>query len=160
MPVTLRQCPVCDDPMVVRELYCATCDVTIRGEFEPGTAGPFSQLNDEQLAFLHLFGTSRGNMSDVERSLGVSYPTVRAKLDDLIGALASTPARQPVAAVSPPSPPSPPAAPSPPAHPVVPSPPAPEPALSTGRREILAKIAEGSISVEEGMALIKRLPEE
>jgi hypothetical protein len=153
VPVALRQCPVCDEPMVVRELYCSTCDITIRGEFEAGTAGPFSQLNDEQLAFLHLFVTSRGNMSDVERSLGVSYPTVRAKLDDLIGALTAEPER--VAPASPPSPPAPPV-PVPPAHP---SPPSPEPAPMPDRREILAKIADGSMSVEEGMALIRRLPE-
>lgn len=151
MPVALRQCPVCDEPMVVRELHCLTCDITIRGEFEPGAAGPFSQLNDEQLAFLHLFVTSRGNMSDVERSLGVSYPTVRAKLDDLIGALTDVPAPQVPAQQEPVQPPAP-AAPAPP--------PAPQATPTTGRREILAKIADGSMSVEEGMALIRRLPEE
>ena len=147
MPVALRQCPVCDEPMVVRELYCATCDVTIRGQFDPGSAGPFSQLNNEQLAFLHLFVTSRGNMSDVERSLGVSYPTVRAKLDDLIAALTET--------VPPPQPPAPP--------PVAPaSTPAPESTAvpSKSRREILAQISEGTLSVQEGMDLMKRLPEE
>lgn len=153
MPVALRQCPVCDEPMVVRELHCSTCDITIRGEFEPGSAGPFSQLNDEQLAFLHLFVTSRGNMSDVERSLGVSYPTVRAKLDDLIGALTAEPEH--AAPASPPSPPAPPV----PVPPAQPSPPSPEPAQMPDRREILAKIADGSMSVEEGMALIRRLPE-
>ena len=150
MPVALRQCPVCDEPMVVRELHCSTCDITIRGEFEPGAAGPFSQLNDEQLAFLHLFVTSRGNMSDVERSLGVSYPTVRAKLDDLIGALTDVPAPQVPAQPAP--------APVAPATPA--PPPAPQATPTTGRREILAKIADGSMSVEEGMALIRRLPEE
>jgi hypothetical protein len=151
VPVALRQCPVCDEPMVVRELHCKTCDITIRGEFSPGTAGPFSQLNDEQLAFLHLFVTSRGNMSDVERSLGVSYPTVRAKLDDLIGALTTS---------SPPEPPAP-VAPAPPSPPPVPVPaPAPQSVPSKSRREILAQISEGSISVEEGMERMKHLPEE
>jgi hypothetical protein len=137
--------------MVIRELHCTTCDITIRGEFSPGTAGPFSQLNDEQLAFLHLFVTSRGNMSDVERSLGVSYPTVRAKLDDLIGALTAPSSSEPSRPVSPPSPSSPP----------VPAPSsAPQPASSKSRREILAQISDGSISVEEGMERMKQLPEE
>ena len=151
MPIALRQCPVCDEPMVVREFYCPSCDVTIRGQFEPGAAGPFSHLNDEQLAFLHLFVTSRGNMSDVERSLGVSYPTVRAKLDDLIAALTESSAQ--------PQPPAPPAAP-PPVAPV--TAPAPETAAvpSQSRREILAKISEGTLSVQEGMDLMKQLPEE
>lgn len=142
MPVALHQCPVCNDPMVIRELYCSTCDVTIRGEFLPGSAGPFSQLNDEQLAFLHLFVTSRGNMSDVERSLGVSYPTVRAKLDDLIAALTESEAPEPPAPQLP-----------------SPAPQAPR-APTASRREILARISEGKLSVQEGMDLMKRLPEE
>ncbi len=133
--------------MVVRELYCSTCDVTIRGEFEPGSVGPFSQLNDEQLAFLHLFVTSRGNMSDVERSLGVSYPTVRAKLDDLITALTERDA---------PSPPARPMSSTPVARPVQETP----PAHSMNRREILGQIAEGKLSVQEGMELMKRVPGE
>lgn len=134
--------------MVVREFYCPACDVTIRGEFEPGSAGPFSQLSDEQLAFLNLFVTSRGNMSDVERSLGVSYPTVRAKLDDLITALTEREA------------PAPPAPPPPPAAPV--AQPAQETSVapSTSRREILAQISEGKLSVQEGMDLMKQLPGE
>ena len=152
MPVALRQCPVCDEPMVIRELHCTTCDITMRGEFSPGTAGPFSQLNDEQLAFLHLFVTSRGNMSDVERSLGVSYPTVRAKLDDLISALTATGPTAARALEEAPSQPPPPPIPAPvPSATQVPS---------RSRREILAQISDGSISVEEGMELMKRLPEE
>lgn len=149
MPIVLRQCPVCDDPMVVREFYCSRCDVMIRGEFEPGSAGPFGQLNDEQLAFLNLFVTSRGNMSDVERSLGVSYPTVRAKLDDLIAAL--TEREAPAAPPPPPPPVSPVAQPVPeiaPEHP------------SISRREILAQISDGTLSVQEGMDLMKQLPGE
>lgn len=153
MPVALRQCPVCNEPMIIRELHCSSCDVTIRGEFLPGSAGPFSHLNDEQLAFLHLFVTSRGNMSDVERSLGVSYPTVRAKLDDLIGALATSASAQPRGEEAPaPSPPPPPQV-------VVPASP-PPPASLKSRREILAQISEGTISVEEGMERMKHLPEE
>jgi hypothetical protein len=134
--------------MVVREFYCPACDVTIRGEFEPGSAGPFSQLSDEQLAFLNLFVTSRGNMSDVERSLGVSYPTVRAKLDDLITALTE---REAPAAPLAPSPP-----PAPVAQPVQETSPVP----SASRREILAQISEGKLSVQEGMDLMKQLPGE
>ncbi len=151
MPITLRQCPVCDDPMVVREFYCPACDVTIRGEFEPGSAGPFSQLNDEQLAFLNLFVTSRGNMSDVERSLGVSYPTVRAKLDDLISALTEREASG--------------APPAPPAPQVIATPP-PQTEQETSaapfmnRRDILAQISEGKLSVKEGMDMMKQLPGE
>jgi hypothetical protein len=44
-------------------------------------ASPFSRLSADQEAFLALFVRSRGNLSEVERALGVSYPTVRAKLE-------------------------------------------------------------------------------
>lgn len=147
MPIALRQCPVCNDPMVVRELYCSACDVTIRGEFEPGSAGPFSQLTGEQLAFLNLFVTSRGNMSDVERSLGVSYPTVRAKLDDLITALTEREAPMPPAS------PMSPASATQPAQEISTAP-------SVSRHEILAQISEGKLSVQEGMDRLKQLPGE
>lgn len=157
MPVSLDSCPVCHDSMVIRELHCPNCDITIRGEFQPVSQSPFARLNDEQVAFLHLFVTSRGNMSDVERSLGVSYPTVRAKLDDLIGALTTSPAppRPPVVQPVPPVPPV-------PAAPVTPpvSEPAADEAPVLTRREILAGIADGSLSVEEGMNQMRRLPEE
>ncbi len=43
----------------------------------------FCQLTEDDFALLDLFLRSRGNVKDVERELGVSYPTVRAKLDQL-----------------------------------------------------------------------------
>lgn len=118
-------------PIEVREVYCADLDLTIRGHFEPGSAGPFARLNDEQLAFLRLFVTSRGNLSDIERSLGVSYPTVRSKLDDLIAALTETEGEQTDGGAPGPS-----------------------------RSEILAQISQGRLSVEEGMAMLHSLPED
>ena len=39
------------------------------------------------MAFLRLFVSRRGNLREVEREMGVSYPTVRARLDDLLRAL-------------------------------------------------------------------------
>ena len=109
MPSLIDHCPSCSGALHIRELHCPTCDITIRGDFDPPTLRG-NALTDEQEAFLRLFVLSRGNMSDVERNLGVSYPTVRAKLDDLIAALTQAPA-----APAPPSPPSPPVAPVAPA---------------------------------------------
>lgn len=129
MPTRIDSCPSCNGPFEIRELYCPDCDVQIRGHFAPPEPSSFARLNDEQEAFLRLFVLSRGNLSDVERSLGVSYPTVRAKLDDLIAAIAET---QEEAAQA-----------------------APEPPLT--RSEILARVSDGRLSADEGMAMLQQL---
>ena len=80
----LRDCPSCTQKLDVRELACPECGVTVRGEFQPCE---FCALTAEQLRFLRLFVSRRGNLREVERELGLSYPTVRARLDDLLRAL-------------------------------------------------------------------------
>lgn len=49
--------------------------------------GRFHALAPEQLEFLEVFIRARGNFKDVERVLGISYPTVRSRLDAVIRAL-------------------------------------------------------------------------
>ena len=70
--------------MGVRELGCPECGISVRGEFE---RCEFCALPEGQLRFLRLFVSRRGNLREVEREMGVSYPTVRARLDDLLRAL-------------------------------------------------------------------------
>ena len=70
--------------MEVRDVWCPECDIAVRGSFP---RCEFCGLPEEQLAFLRLFVSRRGNLREVERELGVSYPTVRARLDDLLQAL-------------------------------------------------------------------------
>ena len=77
-------CPTCSGKLVINELGCLTCGTVIRGEWE---GSPFERLTGDQQAFLVLFVRSRGNLSEVERALGVSYPTVRAKLEEVIQSL-------------------------------------------------------------------------
>lgn len=134
MPNRIDHCPSCDGELEIRELYCPSCDITIRGRFPQEAGSAFSKLNGEQEAFLRLFVLSRGNLSDVERSLGVSYPTVRGKLDDLIAAISET--REESANGSRTTP-------------------TPEP-LPT-RADILQRVADGRLSTDEGMALLKQL---
>jgi len=81
-------CPVCGGEMVIRELECPACDVTIRGSFETCA---FSGLTAEQLEMVRLFLRSRGNIKELERELGISYPTVRARLDEIVRALGLKP---------------------------------------------------------------------
>src|SRR4051794_21992077 len=87
---TVSQCPVCDESLAITELRCRECGTALRGEF-PLTRCAFCELPQDQIKFLELFLRCRGNMRDVERSLGLSYPTVRARLDALLTNLGYTP---------------------------------------------------------------------
>ena len=86
---TPSQCPVCDLPLSISELRCRGCGTTLRGELAL-TRCSFCHLPPEQLRFLELFLRCRGNLRDVERTLGLSYPTVRARLDALLATLGYT----------------------------------------------------------------------
>lgn len=83
MAAYISTCPSCRHTLEVTELSCPHCHVQIRGRFQ---GHPGLSLTDEQLSFLRLFVQSRGNLRELERILGVSYPTVRSKLDDLVEA--------------------------------------------------------------------------
>ena len=80
----ISNCPVCDSQLTVTRLHCTTCGTTIEGEF---SVGRFSRLNRDQYALLESFLRSRGNLRELERELGVSYPTVRNRVEALLRAL-------------------------------------------------------------------------
>src|ERR671917_1631717 len=77
-------CPVCESELHVTRLHCNTCGTTIEGEF---TVGRFARLGRDQFALLESFLRSRGNLRELERELGVSYPTVRNRVEALLRAL-------------------------------------------------------------------------
>ena len=77
-------CPVCEDEMRVVRLRCRGCDSALDGNFE---LSRFLRLTPEQLNFAETFIRSRGKIKDVEVELGISYPTVVSRLDDVIIAL-------------------------------------------------------------------------
>jgi hypothetical protein len=81
---SVDRCPTCGGPLETRELGCPECELTLRGRFP---RCEFCALPEEQLNFLRLFVSRRGNLRELERELGVSYPTVRARLDELLRAL-------------------------------------------------------------------------
>ncbi|HEX5827473.1 MAG TPA: DUF2089 domain-containing protein [Candidatus Limnocylindrales bacterium] len=77
-------CPVCARELAVTRLRCGECGTTIEGEF---SVGRFGRLTREQLQVLESFLRSRGNLRDMERELGISYPTVRARVEAVVRAL-------------------------------------------------------------------------
>ena len=84
MREVISNCPVCESQLRVTRLHCNTCGTTIEGEF---SVGRFSRLNREQYALLESFLRSRGNLRELERELGISYPTVRNRVEGLLRAL-------------------------------------------------------------------------
>ena len=77
-------CPSCETAMEVRRLECPACGVAVEGRFD---AGPLARLSPEQLTFVEVFLRNRGKIKDVESDLGISYPTVVSKLNDVLVAL-------------------------------------------------------------------------
>jgi len=80
----LTTCPVCGDRLSVTRFHCRGCDTTIDGYFEIGRLG---RLSAEQLAFIETFIRCEGKLSRMEPELGMSYPTLRARLSDIIRTL-------------------------------------------------------------------------
>lgn len=80
----LGKCPVCSDELKVTELSCSKCKTKISGEFY---LDKFSRLDKEKRYFAEIFIKNRGNIKEIEKELGISYPTVRKLLDEVIVAL-------------------------------------------------------------------------
>jgi hypothetical protein len=76
-----RQCPVCGDQLLLTRLSCGSCSTELSGRFE---SCEFCALTADDRQMLKVFLASRGNMKDLERHLGVSYPTARARFDGLL----------------------------------------------------------------------------
>ncbi len=79
-----NKCPLCSGALEVTETSCLGCGVQIRGNF---ALAPYRNLDTEQIRFLETFLRCRGVIRDMEAALGISYPTVRARLDALLAAL-------------------------------------------------------------------------
>jgi hypothetical protein len=74
-------CPVCNHRLATTRLTCPECSTELSGAF---TSCEFCVLTDEDRELLRVFLASRGNMKELERHLGVSYPTARARFDAML----------------------------------------------------------------------------
>jgi hypothetical protein len=137
----IATCPVCAQELAVTRLHCRSCGTALEGEF---SVGRFGRLNREQLALLEAFLRSRGNLREMERELGISYPTVRARVDALVRTLGLGDGERPTEEV----------------EAVVGAPddasPAPDQAsLDAARRAILERLARHELSAEDAATAIR-----
>jgi hypothetical protein len=77
-------CPICGENLTVTRLYCRACDSAVEGHF---TLGRFYQLTPEQMSFVETFIRCEGKLTRVQEELGMSYPTARSRLTEVIRAL-------------------------------------------------------------------------
>ncbi len=89
------RCPFCQSALVATELHCTGCETVFRGDFDLGPFAPFhpeqlpvlqrlARLTPEQLQFVETFLLSEGKLRRVEEKMGLSYPSVRARLNQVL----------------------------------------------------------------------------
>jgi hypothetical protein len=77
----IGECPICKGDLLVTKLKCNHCDTEISGSFQ---LSKFNYLSKEHLYFIEVFLKNRGNIKQIEKELGISYPTVKKNLDEVI----------------------------------------------------------------------------
>ena len=128
----ISTCPVCESDLHVTRLHCNTCGTTIEGEFN---VGRFAHLGRDQMLLLEGFLRSRGNLRELERVLGVSYPTIRGRVEGLLQALGLSDG-----------------------SPIPPVPPTDAAAIGVDavtRRDVLERLARKEISAEDAAAALR-----
>ena len=117
-------CQVSGEPLEVTRLNCPESGVTIEGRFQPNE---FALLPSENLEFLRIFVKVRGNLKEVERIMGLSYPTIRQRFETLVSVLGYEAA------------------------------PEPRPERRQKRSEILERLERGEVSAEEAARELQML---
>ena len=80
----LDKCPACDGRLMITNYQCEDCGTEVSGYFY---GNKFTKLSKEDLEFIEIFVMNRGSIKEIEKVMGISYPTVRNKLDHVINAL-------------------------------------------------------------------------
>jgi hypothetical protein len=88
MKKNLTLCPSCSGKLKISQYHCSSCGININGEFEGCI---FCDLTDEDRYLALVFLQTGGNIRDVERVMGISYPTIKAKLAQLLEHLGVSP---------------------------------------------------------------------
>lgn len=141
----ISTCPVCSHELAVTRLHCGHCGTTLEGDF---SVGRYGRLSREQLALLESFLRSRGNLREMERELGISYPTVRNRVEALVRALGLADGDEPAPTVE--------AEVTEMTDVVPPTEPTKE-QVTARRTEILGRVARGEMSAAAAAEAIRRL---
>jgi hypothetical protein len=80
------ECPYCGSGMAVTQMTCGHCRVSINAAFPMSRLG---SLPVEHQRFIEMFMLAGGNLKEIAEHAGVSYPTIRSRLDKVIEALRS-----------------------------------------------------------------------
>ncbi len=122
-----KRCPLTGGEIVVTRFYCPNADASVEGRFAV-EAPPFAQLAPEQIKFVEIFVRNEGKLNRMEDELGLSYPTIRSRLHEIIRALGYEPGKdEPAAAALP----------------------------AADRKAVLAELEAGQISFDEAMKLLQ-----
>jgi hypothetical protein len=122
MNPVIGQCPICGESLAVTRLHCRNCDTSVEGHF---ALGRLYHLSPDQLRFVETFIRSEGKINRVEQEMGLSYPAVRARLNDVIRALGYEVGE------------------------------GKDTITESERREILAQLSEGELTAEEAVELLR-----
>ncbi len=85
-----KKCPICQGNVIVTRFFCPDCQTSVEGSFVPQQSA-FQDLTPEQMNFLLTFIRSEGRLNRMEEILGLSYPTLKNRLNDVIKALGFQP---------------------------------------------------------------------
>lgn len=80
----MNSCPICLSSLEIRELQCPSCKVSFTGNF---TQSRLARLSFESVELAEQFILSGGNLKDLATQMGITYPTMRKKIDSLIDEL-------------------------------------------------------------------------
>lgn len=86
MQKLISACPACQGKMTITTLTCPDCGLELRGQFHMDNTATGTALPQEDADFLKVFLENRGNMSQVQERLGISYPTAKKRLDQALRA--------------------------------------------------------------------------
>ncbi len=88
-----EKCPICEADILVTRIYCPSCETAIEGHFQP-QGGLFADLTEQQKLFVLNFVRCEGRFNRLEDEMGLSYPTLRNRLYEVIRALGFEPGKE------------------------------------------------------------------